>query len=193
MILCSRAVTAARAPMLKASSPRSCLRSISPASSIPDSDGELPASRYLHADLRQSGVTPISTVEEGAEATLNLNGRPGQFYNGLRPSKASPQAYDETVRERLRVLTNPGNLPSTLVSPASLAMSAPDSRHGTASRGGSGPRRTGGSRRAAIRRGADRCLALPDAIRTVRGVSYMFVPPIRSVASGFVPATTARP
>jgi hypothetical protein len=39
--------------------------------------------------LRQSGVTSISTVEEGAEAILNLavadelDGRSGHFYNGL--------------------------------------------------------------------------------------------------------------
>jgi NAD(P)-dependent dehydrogenase (short-subunit alcohol dehydrogenase family) len=61
--------------------------------------------------VRQSGVTPISTVEEGAEAILNLavanelDGRSGQFYNGLRPSKSNPQAYDDTARERLRVLS----------------------------------------------------------------------------------------
>ena len=54
------------------------------------------------------GVTPISTVEE---AILNLavanelDGRSGQFYNGLRPSEANPQAYDDTARERLRVLS----------------------------------------------------------------------------------------
>src|SRR5262249_9457210 len=59
--------------------------------------------------VRQSGVTPISTVEEGAEAILNLavadelDGRSGQFYNGLRPSKANAQAYDDAARERLRV------------------------------------------------------------------------------------------
>ena len=52
-----------------------------------------------------------SAVEEGAEAILNLavadelDGRSGQFYNGLRPSKANPQAYVETARERLRVLS----------------------------------------------------------------------------------------
>jgi hypothetical protein len=63
------------------------------------------------ATVRQSGVTPISTVEEGAEAILNLavanelDGRSGQFYNGLRPSKSNPQAYDDTARERLRVLS----------------------------------------------------------------------------------------
>jgi hypothetical protein len=61
--------------------------------------------------VRQSGVTPISTVEEGAEAILNLavadelDGHFGQFYNGLRRSKANPQGYDDTARERLRVLS----------------------------------------------------------------------------------------
>src|SRR5262249_37095078 len=61
--------------------------------------------------VRQSGVTPISTVGEGAEAILNLavadelDGRSGQFYDGLRPSKANPQAYDYTAREQLRVLS----------------------------------------------------------------------------------------
>jgi len=34
-----------------------------------------------------------------------LDGRSGQFYNGLRPSKAKPQVYDDTARERLRVLS----------------------------------------------------------------------------------------
>jgi hypothetical protein len=61
--------------------------------------------------VRQSGVTPISTVEEGAEAILNLavadelDGRSGEFYNGLRPSKANPQAHDGTARARLRALS----------------------------------------------------------------------------------------
>ena len=34
-----------------------------------------------------------------------LDGRSGQFYNGLRPSKANPQAYDDAARERLRVFS----------------------------------------------------------------------------------------
>jgi NAD(P)-dependent dehydrogenase (short-subunit alcohol dehydrogenase family) len=60
-----------------------------------------PATYMATTMVRQSGVTPISTVEEGAEAILNLavaevDGRSGQFYNGLRPSKANPQAYDDT-------------------------------------------------------------------------------------------------
>jgi NAD(P)-dependent dehydrogenase (short-subunit alcohol dehydrogenase family) len=70
-----------------------------------------PATYMATTMVRQSGVTPISTVEEGAEAILNLavadelDGLSGQFYNGLRPSKANPQAYDDTARERLRVLS----------------------------------------------------------------------------------------
>ena len=36
-----------------------------------------------------------------------LDGRSGQFYNGLRQSKANPQAYDDAARERLRVLSLP--------------------------------------------------------------------------------------
>jgi len=70
-----------------------------------------PATYMATTMVRQSGVTPISTVEEGADAILNLtvseelDGRSGQFYNGLRLSRASPQAYDESARERLRVLS----------------------------------------------------------------------------------------
>ena len=69
-----------------------------------DISSELPA-------LREGILLGRSAVEEGAEAILNLavadelDGRSGQFYNGLRPSKANPQAYDETARERLRVLS----------------------------------------------------------------------------------------
>src|SRR5262245_36883713 len=70
-----------------------------------------PATYMATTMVRQSGVTPISTVEEGAEAILNLavadelDGRSGQFYNGLRSSQANPQAYDDAARERLRVLS----------------------------------------------------------------------------------------
>jgi NAD(P)-dependent dehydrogenase (short-subunit alcohol dehydrogenase family) len=70
-----------------------------------------PATYMATTMVRQSGVRPISTVEEGAQAILNLaaseelNGRSGEFYNGLRPSTANPQAYDEGARERLRRLS----------------------------------------------------------------------------------------
>jgi NAD(P)-dependent dehydrogenase (short-subunit alcohol dehydrogenase family) len=70
-----------------------------------------PATYMATTMVRQSGVTPMSTVEEGAQAILNLavadepDRRSGEFYNGLRPSKANPQAYDGTARERLRLLS----------------------------------------------------------------------------------------
>src|SRR5271166_714308 len=70
-----------------------------------------PATYMATTMVQKSGVTPISTVEEGAEAILNLavsddlNERSGQFYNGLRASTANQQAYDHTARERLRVLS----------------------------------------------------------------------------------------
>jgi NAD(P)-dependent dehydrogenase (short-subunit alcohol dehydrogenase family) len=70
-----------------------------------------PATYMATTMVRQSGVTPISTVDEGADAILNLavseelDGHSGQLYNGLRLSRANPQAYDDTARERLRVLS----------------------------------------------------------------------------------------
>jgi len=70
-----------------------------------------PATYMATTMVRQSGVTPISTVEEGAEAILNLavseklNGHSGEFYSGLRPSRANAQAYDERAREQLRTLS----------------------------------------------------------------------------------------
>jgi NAD(P)-dependent dehydrogenase (short-subunit alcohol dehydrogenase family) len=70
-----------------------------------------PATYMATTMVRQSGNTPISTVEEGAESILNLAvsenlaGNSGEFYNGLRPSRANAQAYDDRARERLRVLS----------------------------------------------------------------------------------------
>ena len=70
-----------------------------------------PATYKATTMVRQSGVTPISTVEEGAEAILNLalskelDGHSGEFYNGLRPSRANAQAYNHRARERLRALS----------------------------------------------------------------------------------------
>ena len=70
-----------------------------------------PATYMATTMVRQSGVTPVSTVEEGAEAILNLalspalDGRSGEFYNGLRPARANAQAYDDDARERLRALS----------------------------------------------------------------------------------------
>ena len=61
--------------------------------------------------VRQAGVSPISSVEQGADAILNLaagaalEGHSGLYYDGLRPSRASAQAYDATARQRLRTLS----------------------------------------------------------------------------------------
>jgi hypothetical protein len=90
-------VAKAAAPRVPATRPPRCLISA-------DISSELPA-------LREGILLARSAVEEGAEAILNLavadelDGRSGQFYNGLWPSKANPQAYDDTARERLRVLS----------------------------------------------------------------------------------------
>jgi NAD(P)-dependent dehydrogenase (short-subunit alcohol dehydrogenase family) len=70
-----------------------------------------PATYMATTMVRQSGVTPISSVDEGAEAIVNLaiseelDGRSGEFYNGLRLSRANAQAYDVRARERLRELS----------------------------------------------------------------------------------------
>jgi NAD(P)-dependent dehydrogenase (short-subunit alcohol dehydrogenase family) len=61
--------------------------------------------------VRQAGVSPMSSVEEGAKAILNLavspqtQGETGAFYNGLHPARANAQAYDAAARERLRALS----------------------------------------------------------------------------------------
>ena len=50
--------------------------------------------------VRLSGVQPISTVEEGGAAILqlvtspSLEGRSGLYFSGMRESRADPQAYD---------------------------------------------------------------------------------------------------
>ena len=61
--------------------------------------------------VRQAGVAPISSVEQGADAILNLaagttlEGHTGLYYDGLRPSRAAAQAYDAAARQRLRTLS----------------------------------------------------------------------------------------
>jgi NAD(P)-dependent dehydrogenase (short-subunit alcohol dehydrogenase family) len=61
--------------------------------------------------VRESGVDPISSVEEGAAAIIELaaaadvEGRTGLYFNGKRPARAHAQAYDEAARARLRALS----------------------------------------------------------------------------------------
>lgn len=61
--------------------------------------------------VRQAGHTPLSTVDQGADAIMNLavgeDGRThsGAFFDGLKLARANPQAYDEHARSRLRELS----------------------------------------------------------------------------------------
>jgi NAD(P)-dependent dehydrogenase (short-subunit alcohol dehydrogenase family) len=70
-----------------------------------------PATYMNTTMVRRAGVTPISTVDEGAEAILrlavspDLEGRSGRYFNGLREARANAQAYDDTARERLREIS----------------------------------------------------------------------------------------
>ncbi len=70
-----------------------------------------PATYMNTTMVRRAGVTPTSTVEEGAEAILNLalspalDNRSGLYFNGLRESRADAQAYDAEARARLRALS----------------------------------------------------------------------------------------
>jgi NAD(P)-dependent dehydrogenase (short-subunit alcohol dehydrogenase family) len=61
--------------------------------------------------VRLSGVQPISTVEEGGAAILqlvtspSLERRSGLYFSGLRESLADPQAYDAGARRKLSALS----------------------------------------------------------------------------------------
>jgi NAD(P)-dependent dehydrogenase (short-subunit alcohol dehydrogenase family) len=69
-------------------------------------------STYMNTTMvRQSGNAPISKVEDGAAAILQLavspelEGKSGLYFNVLRESRADPQAYDAEARRRLRALS----------------------------------------------------------------------------------------
>jgi NAD(P)-dependent dehydrogenase (short-subunit alcohol dehydrogenase family) len=69
-------------------------------------------STYMNTTMvRQSGTTPVSRVEDGAEAILNLavglalEGRSGLYFNVLREARANAQAYDAGARAKLRALS----------------------------------------------------------------------------------------
>ena len=70
-----------------------------------------PATYMNTTMVRRAGVTPISTVEQGAEAILNLavspevEGRSGLYFNGLRETRANAQAYDADARRRLKAIS----------------------------------------------------------------------------------------
>jgi NAD(P)-dependent dehydrogenase (short-subunit alcohol dehydrogenase family) len=70
-----------------------------------------PATYMDTAMVRGDGISPMSTVDEGADAILQLatsaemEGRTGHYFDGLRPSRANAQAYDAAARERLRMIS----------------------------------------------------------------------------------------
>jgi len=70
-----------------------------------------PATYMNTTMVRLAGVTPWSTVEQGADAILNLavspalDGQSGLYFNGLRETRADAQAYDAEARKKLRALS----------------------------------------------------------------------------------------
>jgi NAD(P)-dependent dehydrogenase (short-subunit alcohol dehydrogenase family) len=70
-----------------------------------------PARSMNTARVINGGFQPLSTVEEGAEATMQLAvspalaGRSGLYFNGLNEASANAQAYDTAARAQLRELS----------------------------------------------------------------------------------------
>jgi len=69
-------------------------------------------STYMNTTMvRRAGVSPMSKVEDGAEAILQLavspklEGRSGLYFNVLNEARANAQAYDAEARRQLRALS----------------------------------------------------------------------------------------
>ncbi|MBN9086870.1 MAG: SDR family NAD(P)-dependent oxidoreductase [Reyranella sp.] len=69
-------------------------------------------STYMNTTMvKQSGNSPLSSVETGADAILQLavspklDGRSGLYFNVMNESRANPQAYDAKARASLRKLS----------------------------------------------------------------------------------------
>src|SRR5215218_4120037 len=69
-------------------------------------------STYMNTTMvRRAGVSPMSKVETGAEAILQLavspaiEGKSGLYFNVMNEARANPQAYDAEARRRLRALS----------------------------------------------------------------------------------------
>jgi NAD(P)-dependent dehydrogenase (short-subunit alcohol dehydrogenase family) len=84
-----------------------------------------PATYMATTMVRQAGVTPRSSVEEGAEVILNLatspalEGQSGLYFNGQREARAEAQAYDPEARRRLKAISlQLTGLSSTVTAPA---------------------------------------------------------------------------
>lgn len=60
--------------------------------------------------LQESGITPLGTAQQGADAIMyvierTLAGATGVFFDEREPARADPQAYDLAVRRQLREYT----------------------------------------------------------------------------------------
>lgn len=68
-----------------------------------------PATYMPTGMVRRAGVTPRATIDEGADAVMQLilstEIEGGQFFRGLEPSRAHRQAYDREARARLKRLS----------------------------------------------------------------------------------------
>jgi hypothetical protein len=70
-----------------------------------------PATYMDTSMVRRAGVRPLSAVDEGARAIINLatspavEGQTGLYFNGLYEAKAHPQAYDQNARQQLQALS----------------------------------------------------------------------------------------
>src|SRR6202044_2368088 len=71
-----------------------------------------PATFMNTAMVARADITPVSTVEQGGEATMRLitdpalDGVTGQFFDGLKTARARPEAYDAQFRAQLREVTD---------------------------------------------------------------------------------------
>jgi NAD(P)-dependent dehydrogenase (short-subunit alcohol dehydrogenase family) len=71
-----------------------------------------PATLMNTAMVVHAGITPVSTLEQGGEATMRLitdpalDGVTGQFFDGLNTARARPEAYDPQFRAKLREVTD---------------------------------------------------------------------------------------
>jgi NAD(P)-dependent dehydrogenase (short-subunit alcohol dehydrogenase family) len=71
-----------------------------------------PATLMNTAMVIRSGITPVSTLEQGGEATMRLitdpalDGVTGRFFDGLKIARARPEAYDPQFRAKLREVTD---------------------------------------------------------------------------------------
>jgi len=71
-----------------------------------------PATLMNTTMVAHAGITPVSTLEQGGKAAMRLitdpalDGVTGQFFDGLKTSRARPEAYDPQFRAGLREVTD---------------------------------------------------------------------------------------